>query len=80
MKGRKALVRLLHVCPTVSPNIVASDWVHGQIYLRWYFGIGDYIIIDSSEDFRELDLPVLKDTFYHTIRGDGERILIEFKH
>lgn len=62
------------------PNIVSSDWVHGQIYLRWYFGIGDYIIIDSSEDFRELDLPVLKDTFYHTIRGDGERILIEFKH
>lgn len=62
------------------PNIVNKDWAHGQNYMRWYFGVGNYIIMDYSEDFRSLDLPVLKDTFYHTIRGDSERILIEFKH
>lgn len=63
------------------PNIVSYSWWHGQMYLQWYFGVGDYIVMDSSgEDFRDLDLPVLKESFYHTIRGDSEHILIEFKH
>lgn len=62
------------------PNIVRGNWWHGQMYLQWYFGVGDYITIDFSEDFQDLDLPILKDTFYHTIRGDSEHILIEFKH
>lgn len=62
------------------PNIVNNGWAHGQNYIRWYFGLGKYIVMDYSEDFRKLDLPILKDTFYHTIRGDSERILIEFKH
>lgn len=62
------------------PNIVNNGWAHGQNYIRWYFGMGNYIIMDYSEDFSSLELPILKDTFYHTIRGDGRRILIEFKH
>ena len=63
------------------PSAESGSWWYVPIYMKWYFGVGDYIVIDdSSEDFQTLDLPILKDTFYHTIRGDGERILIEFKH
>lgn len=62
------------------PNIVNENWAHGKVYVERYYGVGNYIIMDYSDDFRYLDLPILKDTFYHTIRGDGERILIEFKH
>lgn len=62
------------------PNIVNESWAHGKIYVDNYFGLGNYIIMDYSDDFKSLDLPVLKDTFFHTIRGDGERILIEFRH
>lgn len=62
------------------PNIVNNSWAHGKTYVERYFGVGNYIIMDYADDFQYLDLPILKDTFYHTIRGDGERILIEFKH
>lgn len=33
----------------------------------------------AYEDYRELDLPVLATSAYHTIRGDGERFLVELK-
>lgn len=61
------------------PNIVNNDWAHGRVYFQYHYGIGDHVIMDFSEDFQALDLPVLKDTFYHTVRGDSEHILIEFK-
>ena len=62
------------------PNIVSNGWSHGKVYVQWYFGLAGYITVDYADDFQDLDLPVLKDTFYHTIRGDNEHILIEFKH
>ena len=33
----------------------------------------------AKTDLREMTLPVLADTMYHTIRSDGEYILIELK-
>lgn len=62
------------------PNIVNGSWAHGRVYFQYHYGIGDYVVMDFSEDFQQLNLPVLKDTFFHTIRGDSEHILIEFKH
>lgn len=34
---------------------------------------------DTHEDISEYDLPVLKDTMYHTIKGNDQYILIELK-
>lgn len=45
-----------------------------------YYGLRNYIQIEWNENFEELDLPVLKDTFFHTIRGSGDKILIQIKH
>ncbi len=33
----------------------------------------------TGENFQKLDLPILKDTMYHTIRGKDGRVLIELK-
>lgn len=33
----------------------------------------------TDEDFRELNLPIVKDTMYHTIRGKDDRVLVELK-
>lgn len=37
------------------------------------------VVWDPETDLREMDLPVLKDTMYHTIRGEDSFILIELK-
>lgn len=55
-----------------------SGWYWGYFGFLHYYGL-DNIVIDNSEDYRGLDLPVLEDNIYHTIRSDGERILIELK-
>lgn len=34
---------------------------------------------DLSHDFAEMELPVVKDCIYHTIRTDGEKVLVELK-
>lgn len=37
------------------------------------------IIEDDSVDLKVHDLPVLKETMYHTIKGEGQQILVELK-
>ena len=32
-----------------------------------------------EEDYKQLELPIVMDTMYHTIKSDGEHILIELK-
>lgn len=34
---------------------------------------------DLSHDFVEQELPVVKDCIYHTIRAEGEKVLVELK-
>ncbi len=43
-----------------------------------YYGLRN-VQQDNSIDLREMDLPVIKDTMYHTIRGEEDLILIELK-
>jgi hypothetical protein len=33
----------------------------------------------AKDDFTTLNLPVLLDSYYHTIKSDGERILVVLK-
>jgi len=35
---------------------------------------------NGTSDFRSLNLPVVLDSYYHTIRSDGNRVLIVLKH
>lgn len=77
--GRSPLVGDSNLLKRLVPTIISGNWSHGRHYFQWYYGIGNQIKFDSSKDYRKLDLPILKDSFYHTIRGDSEHILVEFK-
>ncbi|MGM9549362.1 MAG: glucosyltransferase domain-containing protein [Faecousia sp.] len=37
------------------------------------------VVWDPEVDLREMELPVLEDTMYHTIRGEGSYVLVELK-
>lgn len=58
---------------------VAEDTPGLAFYIRYLFGLQTSFTQDNSVDLRTLDLPVLKETTYHTIRGDNEHILVLLK-
>lgn len=55
-----------------------STWDWGQCGFSNYYGL-ENLLWDPSDDLAAYDLPVLKDTIYHTIRGNEEFVLIELK-
>lgn len=54
----------------------SSDLARSQFF--HYYGLKN-VIQDSSIDLTERDLPVLEEHMYHTIRGEGNQVLIELK-
>lgn len=54
-----------------------SDWAN--IYFFQYFGLKN-VESDFSIDMESMDLPIIADTIYHTIRSDGTYILIDLKY
>ena len=59
-------------------NFQSSGWSWGRYGFDRYYGLKN-IIWDSGMDLTGYDLPVIKDTIYHTIRGRENLILIELK-
>ena len=60
------------------PIQFAESWDWAEFYFFNYFdlrNVNRYIL----NDLTEYNLPILKDTMYHTIRGNEEFILIELK-
>lgn len=57
-------------------NGLGSDWAN--YYFFNYFGM-KHFTKDQEIDMESMDLPVVKDTMYHTIRSDGSNVLIELK-
>lgn len=56
-------------------------WYHGTVGFDKYYGLKNVRTIyrTAEMDLSTLDLPVLSDTMYFTIRGDGERFMIQLK-
>lgn len=54
-----------------------GEGIWGEYYFRHYLNMPNIESSSKDDDYR--DLPVIKDTMYHTIRGDGHHILIELK-
>ena len=50
----------------------------GNYGFYYYYGLKN-VKWDMTEDLRELDLPIVRETMYHTIRSDGTNVLIELK-
>lgn len=61
----------------IIPSTFSADhW--GEYYFYNYFDLRN-IERDTSIDLTTLDLPVIDDTIYHTIKGNDNYILIELK-
>lgn len=59
------------------PVIVGSSgWNNYRFY--HYYGL-ENVYSDKSVDMESLDLPVMSDSIYHTIKGDKDMLLIELK-
>lgn len=56
-----------------------SSWDWGRFTLEHYYSLNS-LKWDTSFDFRDKNLPVVKDSIYHTIRADAEHVLIELKY
>ena len=56
-----------------------SSWMWARYTFTNYYGLSEHIKWDSSVDLTSMDLPIIVDNLYHTIRANGEYVLIELK-
>lgn len=63
----------------VPDILVGSGWYWGSYYFMHYFNLQNAFDYNDSIDMEKMNLPVLKDNIYHTIRGNDKYILIELK-
>lgn len=54
----------------------SEDWEKYGFY--YYYGLKN-VRWDTDVNLRKMDLPVIEETMYHTIRGEGTYVLIELK-
>lgn len=60
------------------PVTFRADWDWGSYQFYHYYGLKN-VVPDASVDLREQNLPVIRDTMYFTLRGEGNDILVELK-
>lgn len=60
------------------PNTFGSGWVWSEYYFYEYFSFIN-VTKDSTIDLTAYNLLIIKDTMYHTIRGNEKYVLIELK-
>lgn len=66
------------VLKRLVPVTFRSDWDWGRFQFLHYYGLKN-IVPDDSVDLRKKHLPVIRDTMYFTLRGEGDDILIKLK-
>jgi len=55
-----------------------GNWNWGKYYFYNYFNLKN-VKEDLTKNLKNYNLPILKETMYHTIRGNNNNILIELK-
>ena len=72
------------VIEKLVPKRFGVDSVWDMFYYLEYFNFVHFRITNltfvTSIDFDTLNLPVVHDSYYHTIKSDGNRILVVLKH
>lgn len=63
----------------VPRSAFCEGWYHGFIGFYNYYGLKNIVQGNLYPEESSHNLPILKDTMYHTIRGEGNYILIELK-
>lgn len=59
-----------------------AGWGWGGYQFTYFYGLEDHMnwtAWDTSVDLTKMDLPIVVDTIYHTIRADDAYVLIELK-
>jgi len=64
----------------VPKRLGADEYWDYQYFLNHYHFDSVKIGYNSSADFSSLNLPVVLDSYYHTIQSDGSHVLILLKH
>jgi len=66
--------------------MISEDGFWNNLYYNTYFNFELFsgqnipsisVDVKPGDDYSTLDLPVVKRTYYHTIRSDGKRVLVE---
>lgn len=60
------------------PITFRESWSWGQKQFFGYYGLKN-VTRDASKDLKTYDLPIVKDTMYHTIYGNDQYVLIQLK-
>jgi len=70
---------IYRLVPQVMREVTMREGLSPCVYLLEHFNYAPYTIanIYGLESFGTLDLPVVLKTYYHTIRSDGKRVLVE---
>lgn len=69
---------MYHLIPVMFQD---SSWGWGRFGFENYYGLPKIEwASDNGLDLQEMNLPILKNSIYHTIRADSEHILIELKY
>ena len=55
-----------------------EKWIWGCYQWRHYYGLKN-VNVNLNTDLKDAHLPILKESAYHTIRGDAHNILIEVR-
>ena len=63
----------------VPDMLIGSGWYWGSYYLMHYFNLQKAFDYKEDVDMQNMDLPILKDNIYHTIRGNDKYIFVELK-
>jgi hypothetical protein len=66
----------------VPVQLGLGTYIWGNTYLLEYFNWGTINMIAGfiQQQFDDTDLQVVLDSYYHTIKTDGQRIVVVFKH
>jgi len=80
----KNIAKHYPVIERLVPKRLGEDDVWEKYYFTTYFNYytdkNISLSIESRIDFSTLNLPVVLDSYYHTIQSDGNRMLITLKH
>lgn len=60
------------------PSTFGGNWIWSETYFFDYTGL-KHVRKEDGDELLKMNLPVIKETMFHTIRGEGEYMVIELR-
>lgn len=72
-----------HIITRLVPDTLGGGWTWSEYYFFYYFNFKgierNFVKASNYQDLKKLNLPIVVDSQYHTIRANDEYILITLK-